>query len=286
MYKTELFARMTRMTKRVIQKTITILIAVAAFTFSERAGAQILSTGDLFGPGAPPPMIGVELGLGSHIQQGTYEANCHCTFSGGSYSGFLGGLLFELPIDYEWTVGLGLKFDFSGLNNSTIVIDTAALDVHQPSGSDTVIKVPSLAMNRTGTVRETMLGINPFVRYEFYRNGPFVQVGPGIGLVLSSSFKHTRELLSTTVAGYSGVHFADGTTTETLQDDKKIQNINSLQLTIQATVGYNIPMSETAVIAPMLTYSLPITPVRPDVFSTGWKITTLYFSAAFKFKID
>jgi hypothetical protein len=285
MYRKQLFARKIGMTTRVIKKTIVILTMLAAIVTVRSAHAQILSTGDLFGPGAPPPMIGVELGLGAHVQQGTYLANCKCEFSGGSYSGFLGGLLFELPLDYEWTVGLGLKFDFKGLNNSTIVKDDAALKV-EVGAHDTEILVPGLAMNRVGTVRETFFAINPFVRYEFYRNGPFVQAGPGIGLVIASSFKHTRELLSTTVAGYAGVHFPDGTTSETLQNDKKIQNINALQLTIQGTVGYNIPMSDNAVIAPMLTYSLPITPVRPDILASGWKIQTIYFSAAFKYKID
>ncbi|HYM20786.1 MAG TPA: outer membrane beta-barrel protein [Candidatus Kapabacteria bacterium] len=252
--------------------------------------AQILSTGDLFGPGAPPPMIGVELGLGSHIQQGTYQASCQCTFSGGSFSGFLGGLLFELPLDYEWTIGMGLKFDFKGLNNSTIVKDNTAIEVLAGS-SDSVVYVNGLAYNRIGTVRETFFSIDPFVRYEFYRNGPFVQAGPGVGLVVASSFKHTRELLNTTVIDNNGnpipnVHFSDGTTSETLENDTKISNINSLQLTIQAAVGYNIAVGDNAVVAPMLTYSLPITAVRPDILASGWKIQTIYFSAAFKYKID
>jgi hypothetical protein len=276
------------MTKRVIQKTIVVLTALAVIAGVRSSYAQILSTGDLFGPGAPPPMIGVELGLATNTQLGTYQAACQCTFDGGSYSGFLGGLLFELPLNYEWTVGMGLKFDFKGLNNSKIVKDDAALTLSAP---DTVVYITGLTLQRVGTVRETFFSIDPFVRYEFYRNGPFVQAGPGIGLVMASSFKHTRELLSTTVVDnngtqYPGVHFPDGTTSETLQDDKKISDINGLQLTIQASVGYNIPVGENSVVAPMLTYSLPITTVRPDILASGWKIQTLYFSAAFKLKID
>src|SRR5438094_642147 len=63
--------------------------------------AQILSHGDLFGPGAPPPMVGIELGVGKHTQQGTYLAACGCTFQNGSGAGFMGNLVFELPLDYD-----------------------------------------------------------------------------------------------------------------------------------------------------------------------------------------
>ena len=42
--------------------------------------AQILSRGDLFGPGAPPPMIGVELGLGTHSQNGKFRQSANANF--------------------------------------------------------------------------------------------------------------------------------------------------------------------------------------------------------------
>src|SRR5579883_509648 len=116
---------------RYVRNTGILLVLIAAvLSMPQNVGAQILSRGDMFAPGAPPPLIGIELGLGAHRQQGTYQAACLCTFSDGSESGFLGGLLFELPLDYTWTVGLGMKFDFSGLNNSTLVSDVAALHVN------------------------------------------------------------------------------------------------------------------------------------------------------------
>lgn len=281
------------MNLRLMKRIIVVLVVLAVSLGAERSNAQLLSRGDLFGPGAPPAMIGVELGLGIHQQQGTYQAACNCEFNDGSMTGFLGGLLFELPINYEWTVGLGLKFDFKGLNNSTITQDTATL---QDLSSDTITN-GILYMHRIGEVRETFMTINPFIRYEFYRNGPFLQVGPGIGFVLSSSFKHQRELLSSTVqlldnnqqpvgTPVSGVTFQNGTNSETLEDDKQIANINSLQLSVNAAIGYDIPVGENAVIAPMVTYSLPITTVRPDIQATGWKISSLYFSAGFKYKLE
>ena len=55
--------------------------------------AQILSGGGTLAPGAPPAMIGVELGLGMHTQLGEFEASCRCEFAAGKGNGFLGGLL-------------------------------------------------------------------------------------------------------------------------------------------------------------------------------------------------
>ena len=89
--------------------------------------AQLLSGGNGIAPGAPPPMVGVELGLGLHTQGGTFQASCNCEFASGSGAGFLGGLLFDLPLDYEWTVGIGAKFDLIKYSSTTNVVDQATI---------------------------------------------------------------------------------------------------------------------------------------------------------------
>src|SRR5205823_6565818 len=94
--------------KRILLVCTCVVLAVLART----SHAQILSRGDLFGPGAPPPMAGIQVGLGEHTQQGTFTADCGCTFESGTGSGFLGMALFELPLDYEWAVGIMIGPDF------------------------------------------------------------------------------------------------------------------------------------------------------------------------------
>src|SRR4051812_30058623 len=93
-------------------KRTSFAIVLCGGMYASNSQAQILSHGDLFGPGAPPPMIGIELGLGTHQQQGTYNAACGCTFANGSGEGFLGNLVFELPLDYEWALGAKAGIDF------------------------------------------------------------------------------------------------------------------------------------------------------------------------------
>src|SRR5207302_10739436 len=125
------------------------------------------------------------------------EASCNCQFGSGSGTGFLGGLLFELPIDYEWTIGLGARFDFKKTSSTTNVVDTATVEF-TGNGNDS-FKEGTVILERDGTVKETFLTLAPFVRYELARNGPFVQIGPGIGFLLSSDFTHTRVLTSSSV---------------------------------------------------------------------------------------
>lgn len=277
--------------QRMIYRAFTIVVAVIVVFSATSSNAQILSRGDLFGPGAPPPMIGVELGLGAHQQQGTYQAICHCQFEGGSATGFLGGLLFELPLNYEWTIGLGAKLDFKGLNNTSLVGDTASLRLE---GKQDSVLSGTVYLQRTGSVRETFLTLAPFVRYEFYRNGPFVQAGPGISFLLSSNFKHVRELLGSTLtlvdnagnsAKYNNIHFENGTNTEELENHT-IDNVKTLRLGLLLTVGYDIPVGDNSVIAPMLTYDLPLTTVRDNILSKDWKISTIFFSVGLKYKLD
>lgn len=253
--------------------------------------AQILSRGDLFGPGAPPPMIGVELGFGQHLQTGTYQAICRCEFpSGAAGIGFLGGLLFELPVSYEWTFGLGLKFDFKGYSSTTNVHDTATIR-YLPGDS---VSSGALGFDRQGDIKETFFVIAPFVRYEFFRNGLFVQAGPGIGLLMTSHFTHKRILTSSEIVLDNGdritnVRFENGTREETLEDGK-IPNASSTRISALLTAGWDIPVGDHAVFAPMATIDLPLTTVRPDAFgasgSSKWQIFSMYFSVGLKYKLE
>jgi hypothetical protein len=278
-----------------MKKNILIVMS-ALFLFAPALHAQILDRGNLMGPGAPPPMVGIELGLGQHRQNGTFQASCRCEFDNGTGSGFLGGLLFELPIDYEWTFGLGVRFDFKTYSSTTTVLDTATVTF----SANNNVAAGSFYFERDGAVKETFMTLAPFVRYELARNGPFVQIGPGIGFLLASSFIHSRVLNSTTITlttidspkttfTIQDVRFQNGTRQETLQSGK-IVNANGTRISALATVGWNLSVGDNAVIAPMITYDFPFTLVRNDFNgpdgANGWKISSLFFSVGLKYKLD
>ena len=250
------------------------------------ADAQFLSHGDLFGPGAPPPMIGIEVGLGKHAQQGTFNANCFCTFQNGTGTGFMGSLVFEVPLDYEWAIGVKGGIDFKNTTSTTPVFDTVVISA-TGSQNDTL---PSLLINRIGDVKTTYLALSPYIQYQFFRMGPFVQAGPTFGFLMANHFTHTRQMTSTSVGSFSNLRFAsNGTEEETVQDDP-ITNVNSLRIGLLISAGYNISISERSVLSPLLSYDFPLTSLRSDASgvegSSGWKIGSLYASAVLKFKLD
>lgn len=269
------------------QKISRILLAsIALIAVQGTSRAQILSRGDLFGPGAPPAMVGVEFGIGQHQQQGTYNADCGCTFVDGTGTGLLGNLLFELPLDYEWALGAKIGMDFKNTTSRTAVFDTAIIEFPQQE-RDTV---SALAFDRIGDVKATYVNFTPFVQYQFFRMGPFLQAGAGIGILVANHFTHHRELSSTDGRLLDGTIIHDlrfkstGTLEETIQDGE-IETPNKLRLGISVSAGYNVGVSERSVLTPMLTYDLPLTTLS-DTKASGWKIGSLYASAVLKFKLD
>jgi hypothetical protein len=270
--------------KRILYVSLVAMAAIAAF--QTRSDAQILSRGDLFGPGAPPPMVGIEFGLGKHQQQGTFDADCGCTFENGTGTGFLGNLLFELPLDYEWALGIKAGIDFKNTTSRRAVFDTAVIEFPEEE-SDTV---SALGFDRVGDVKATYLNFSPFVQYQFFRMGPFLQAGVGIGLLVANHFTHHRELGSTEGKLLDGRTIPDlrfkstGTLEETMQDGE-ISDVNKLRLGIALSAGYNVGVTERSVLTPMLTYDLPLSTLK-DKQASGWKIGSLYASAVLKFKLD
>src|ERR1019366_8587293 len=129
---------------------------------------QILSRGDLFGPGAPPPMAGIEIGIGQHSEMGILACDCNSTFTGGTGKGLIGSLFFELPLDYEWAIGVKAGIDFKNFSTVTALTEIVVV-VHADSQTST----QPLYVNRTANIKTTYLDFAPYVQYQFFRMGPF-----------------------------------------------------------------------------------------------------------------
>lgn len=276
-----------------LKAVFSIALFAIAVLCSHSAHAQIISHGDLFGPGAPPPLVGVELGFGNHQQSGTFQAACRCEFDQGTGTGFMGSLLFELPLSYEWVVGFKGGIDFKNTSGTVPVSDTATIQFQKNDSVATGV----IGFNRIGQVKVTYLSLTPFVQYQFFRLGPFIQVGVDVELAMSSHFTHTRELTTSTVQLHdkngnpigqplTNVRFTNGTMDETLQDGT-ITDLNSMQLGALLTVGYDISLTERSVVAPMISYEFPFTVMRNNGdLANNWKISTLYASIGLKYKLN
>ncbi len=273
-----------------MKRSLSLLVIVAATVLGLRpAHAQMLSRGDLFGPGAPPPMVAIEVGLGKHQQQGTYDAACGCTFQDGTGSGLFGSIAFELPLDYEWAIGLKGGIDFKNTASTTAITDQAIISNPNTGTTDTGYTLSGMSIDRVGTVKTTYAVLNPYVQYQFFRMGPFVQAGPSFGFLMSNHFTHVRNLLSTTATingtTYDNLRFSSSGTTEETVEDGPITDASGMRIGLLISAGYNIGVSERSVLSPLLTYDFPITAIRSSAAS-GWKIGSLYISAVLKFKLD
>ncbi len=268
--------------------TLALLLVLAASALPRTGAAQIISHGDLFGPGAPPPLFGIELGFGLHKQQGDYQADCHCDFPVGSGTGFMGSLVFELPLSYEWVIGLKGGIDFKNTVGMVTVVDAATVLFPNPVNGDSTTTT-TIPLQRTGTVKMTYLTFAPFVQYQFFRLGPFIRAGLGVSLLVANHFTHQRTLNSTTIQLADGttvpnVRFGNGTMDETLQDGP-ITDVSPLRLGALLGVGYDISLNDRAVIAPMFTYDLPLNVIR-QTLATNWKISTIFGSIELKYRLN
>jgi hypothetical protein len=265
---------------------LTFAVLVATF-FTTASYGQILSRGDLFGPGAPPARAGVEVGIGLNRQEGTFNAACNCEFADGKGTGFIANLVFELPLNYDWAISLKAGVNAMTTASDVIVIDNATIR-YEPGDS---LATGKIRFNRHGDVSTTYLTLIPGVKYQFFRGGPFIQLGAGIGfLVLGNSFTHTRQLSSSTVvledgSTVEGVTFESGTLEETLEDGE-IKDVEKLRLSAIISAGYDIPLSDKALISPMVGYDFPFTTLRSNSTATDWKISSLQLMVGLKFILE
>lgn len=246
--------------------------------------AQILSRGDLFGPGAMPPMLSLEAGFGQHLQAGTYDCQCGATFEGQSGNGFLANLMYELPLDYSWVLGIKGGVDFKNIKGSELMTEQG-VQRHAFNGDSLTLK--DATFDRTATVDLTYVGIAPFIKYQFERLGPFVQLAPHFQFLVSNHLTHRRELLNTTEEIDGVVYpivFNNGEQFETLEDGE-VPFVTGMRISLQMTAGYDIELSETSLIAPMITYELPFTKIREEL-ANDWKINSFFGSVAIKFRMD
>lgn len=270
---------------RIRQSLSVLLLVCLAIGSATTSHAQILSRGDLFGPGAMPPMLSLEAGFGQHVQAGTFDCQCGATFEGQSGNGFLANLMFELPLDYSWVLGIKGGIDFKNIKGSEIKVEQGVIRYAYANDS---LTLENPTFDRTSKVDLTYLGVAPFIKYQFERLGPFVQLAPHFQFLVSSHLNHQRELLTTRFVDEQGqehpIVFNNGDQFETLED-YEVPFVKGMRISLQMTAGYDIELSETSLIAPMITYELPFTTVR-DELASDWKINSFFGSVAIKFRMD
>ncbi len=271
------------MTKRHTYITLAILTLTLLTSVAQ---GQILSRGDLFGPGAPPARAGVELGVGLNRQEGTFLAACNCEFADGKGTGFIANLVFELPLSYDWAISFKAGINAMSTTSDVLIAERASIRIEPGDVLDT----GTVKFNRNGAVNITYLTLAPGVKYQFFRGGPFIQLSAGIGFLMSSKFVHHRELASSQVVlddgrVFDGVTFESGTLEETLEDGE-IKDVEKLRISALIAAGYDIPLSDKALISPMIGYDFPFNTIRSNATATDWKISSLQLMVGLKYILE
>lgn len=253
-----------------------VILFVGLLFAGSSAQAQLLSRGDLFGPGALPPMLSIEGGFGMHSEQGSYQAECDCEFKDQRGNGFLGNIMYELPLDYTWVIGVKGGIDFKKNKGSVLLREEAV--IRDEANGDSLY-LDTRTFDRVGEISANYIGFSPFIKYQFARIGPFIQAGPIFQFLVGSHYLHKRVLYSA-----SGITFSNGSNEETLVDGP-IEGAKSFRFAAQITAGYDVEISEQSLLAPMVTFEIPFTTIRDDLAS-NWKIQSLFASVAVKFRMD
>jgi hypothetical protein len=264
---------------------LVILVCVAQASLPAMSSAQIISHGDLFGPGAPPPLAGIEIGIGQHSEMGTAICTCNSIFTGGNGKGLLASLFFELPLDYEWAIGVKGGIDFKNFSTTSNVPQVVVVEENSNNSETTTLPV-----NLVANIKTTYLDFAPYAQYQFFRMGPFVQAGLAFGFLVANNLTQNRQLPEGTgVPAMNGnpalnnVTFTNGTLTEVIQAGST--SVSALRLGLLLSAGYNIQVSERSIFSPLITYDLPLT-VAGNTNGSNWKIGSLYASALLKFQLN
>ncbi len=215
---------------------------------------------------------------------GTAVCTCNSLFAGGSGTGLIGSLFFELPLDYEWAIGIKGGIDFKNFSTTENMNETVVV---VPSDSSTPIAA-NINDNHVAIIKTTYLDFAPYVQYQFFRMGPFAQVGLDFGFLIANSLTQNRQLpqgTSATAGGttYNNLTFANGTLTEVIQGGST--GVNALRLGLLLSAGYNIQVSERSVFSPLITYDFPLT-IAGNTGGSNWRIGSLYASALLKFQLN
>ena len=198
--------------------------------------------------------LGIELGVGQHLQSGSFRAPCGCTFTQGVGNGFSGGLLYDL-------------FSFGGL----AIGARGGIDFKQIRSSHYWPPVtPTLTDN--ATLSTTYFNLAPYVRFTIPGTGAFVQAAAGESFLTASHFYQHRVKID-------GTTWMNGSSDSTLEDGP-FGEINSKLFSATASVGYIFPLAQFS-LAPMISYNIPISDIKTyqSAFNaSAWRIESWYGS--------
>lgn len=195
------------------------------------------------------------------------QPTCNVGYRSGAGNAFSLGLLTNVPIDEQFSIGARLGYtSLSGsLANSSIIGYTADIGSGQQR-TDPITSEYSLQ------ARLNAVAVEPLVTAVFYKK---LRVSAGLraAFLFSSTFDEREQLLS---PGY--VFFLPDSSRVRLQRSGDIPNVNPMQLAASFGIGLDIPLQNRWIITPELNYHQSLNKLS-DV---DWSVSTIQFGAALR----
>lgn len=227
-------------------------------------------------PEAPPKQmeIGVRLGLGQNIQNGTYYPRCEvCQFENANGFGLDLGVIFLKDFNKYLQWGGSLSYETKNISTSYRITELVPV-VLQNSDVDN----RPIPFRNIGDLSFGFLSLEPFIQFSPYEF-VFLRVGLSSSLIAYSNITHTKELLkfrdTLSTGEIVSIKVAGQNPKSTILENRDVPDINSLQFFVQPVLGFNIHLSSQFYLSPYFQYSIPLTDIsnsQEDFRVFSWRI--------------
>jgi hypothetical protein len=256
--------------------------------------AQSASPIDL-GRQSVPDLLGVVVGPSFHLQSGSFDTGCPCTFDGGAGNGIVLGLSYDRNLltygtaERKGTLWFGARLLFETRGVAALFREYEQIPVQSLALPEQRFTVP-LQFRHRAEAQFSLLTLTPYVQWNPFGR-LFVQAGLQGGLVIASRVLHTKELLDQSVRLPNGevaqvrLRDVEGSVA-TVQDESPFPQTNAFQVALTLSGGYEIPIGNEAKyrLVPTLNYVLPLTTMSQS--GADFRISAFQILLALKMNLE
>ncbi|GIV55593.1 MAG: hypothetical protein KatS3mg040_0361 [Candidatus Kapaibacterium sp.] len=212
---------------------------------------------------------GVIIGVPLVVQQGQYLDTCNCPpFTGGSGSGIMAGVFYELPATEASVVRFGLSAGGDYRSAVARYREQEALTFTSADGNQSFRDIP-VEFRQEMRFSTFALWAQPYVRVvPIPSEALAASVGANLAAVLTANATHTKSLVDNTVRLPNGevvaLQMPGGGTSATVRDGELL-GLQRFQIAAVFRLESSIPLGEQWRLRPGLQYQLPLT----DLSSSG-----------------
>ncbi len=227
-----------------------------------------------------PDRWGVLIGAGFNTQSGTFTSACNCEFTNGRGAGLVVGVLWEKFLSDKLVIGARLTLENRSVRAAFREYETVSLSAINSPG--TRFDVPIL-FRHIGDATFSMVALTPYIQW--YPSGRFfLSAGLQPHFITGSGLKHTKELVDESTLLPNGelalLQFTETGSSSLVLQDTEFPQAQSFQFAVTLTTGYDIRLSRSLYVTPMLQYVIPFTSLSPA--TNDFRISSLQLLLAVK----